>query len=67
MRDLIGDLQYALNDNKLMNAHPLISASANEIVRLNCELEQVKFENQRLKSIILNIYKAIGDKDEQHF
>lgn len=42
MRDIVDDLQTVLNDSKHMASHPLISAAANEIVKLRCELEVVK-------------------------
>ena len=52
MRDIVEDLQKALNDSRYMNAHHLLSNAANEIVRLRCELETVR----RYPSLIIDTY-----------
>ncbi len=42
MRDILDEVELHLNDNSHMKSHALVSALANEIVKLRAELETAK-------------------------
>ena len=64
MRDILADVEVHLNNNDNMKSHALVSALANEIVKLRAELETAKKYPTIHRAIVWDL--GIKDKTVQY-